>query len=112
VLDFERNIILVEVHGGAAGGHYARKATAQKILCTGLWWETLHKDSKAYCRACDSCHRTGRPLRRDELPLNPQISLQPFEKWAIGFIGPIQPLGKKTSAHYIIIMMEYLTIWA
>jgi len=43
------------------GGNYARKATAQKILRVGLWWLTLHKDSKAYCRACDACQRMGRP---------------------------------------------------
>jgi hypothetical protein len=32
VMDHERPIILVEAHEGIAGGHYARKATAQKIL--------------------------------------------------------------------------------
>jgi len=29
----------------------------------------------------------------------------------IDFIEPIQLLGKKTGAHYIITTMEYLTIW-
>jgi len=72
----------------------------------------MHKDSKAYCKACDVCHRTGRPSRRDELPLNPQVSLQAFDKWAIDFVGPIQPLGKKTGAKYIILATEYLTRWA
>lgn len=55
VLEFERDSILAEAHGGAAGGHYTGKATVQKILCAGLWWPMLHKDSKAYCRACDAC---------------------------------------------------------
>lgn len=45
------------------------------------------------------------------MPLNPQMKLQPFEKWAINFVGPIKPLGK-TSACYIITAMEYLTQWA
>lgn len=45
------------------------------------------------------------------MPLDPQVSLQPFEKWAIDFIRPIQPPGKKTSAHFIIMVTEYLTIW-
>lgn len=66
------------------------------ILHVGLWWPTLRKDSKAYFGACDACQRTGRSSRRDELPLNPQVSLQPFEKWAIDFVGPIQPPRKKT----------------
>jgi len=42
------------------------------------------------------------------MPLNPQITLQPFEKWAIDFVGLIQPQGK-TSARYIITATEYLT---
>lgn len=56
---------------GTARGHYARRVTTEKILCTGLWWPTLHQDSKAYCKACDMCQRSDRPLWRDELPLNP-----------------------------------------
>eukprot|EP00253_Pinus_taeda_P007244 PITA_07244 len=53
----------------------------------------------------------GRSSRRDELPLNLQLLLQPFEKWEIDFVGPIQPLGKKTGAWYIITSIEYLIRW-
>jgi len=45
------------------------------------------------------------------MPLNPQMTLQPFEKWAIDFVGPIQPQGK-TRARYIITATKYLTHWA
>ena len=48
VLEHERPMILIEVHEGIAGGHYAGKVIAQKILCAGLWWPTLHKDAKEY----------------------------------------------------------------
>lgn len=51
----------------------------------------------------------GRPSSNDELPWNPQISLQPFEKWAIDFVRPIQPPREKTGAWYIITVTEYLT---
>jgi len=54
----------------------------------------------------------GRPSQRDELPLNLQLSLQPFEKWEINFVGPNKPPGKKTGAQYIITATEYLTRWA
>eukprot|EP00253_Pinus_taeda_P012460 PITA_12460 len=43
---------------------------------------------------------TGRPSWRDELPMNLQVSLQPFEKWEIDFVGPIQPPRKKTGARF------------
>jgi len=42
--------------------------------------------------------------------LNPQMTLQPFEKWAIDFIGPITPQGKM-GVHYIITAIEFLTWW-
>jgi len=95
---FEWNSILTKAHGGAMGRPYARKETAQKILWAGLWWPTLHKDCKPYCRECDACQRMGKPSQRDELPLNLQVSFQPFEKWAIDFVGMTEPPGKKRDA--------------
>jgi hypothetical protein len=40
------------------------------------------------------------------------MTLQAFEKWAIDFMGPINPPGKRTGARYIIIVTEYLTRWS
>jgi len=110
ILEFEQSQILVEAHGGAARGHYAGHAIAQKILRARLWWPTLNQDSKAHCKTCDICQRTGKPSCRDEMPLNPQMRLQPFEKWAIDFLRPIKPQGKM-GAQYIITVIEYLTCW-
>jgi len=58
----------------------------QRVLCAGLWWQKLDKESKAYCKACDACQRMGRLSQRDELPFNPHVSLHPFNKWAIDFV--------------------------
>jgi hypothetical protein len=46
VLAHERPRILAEAHKGIAGGNYAGKATVQKVLRAGLWWPTIHRDSK------------------------------------------------------------------
>jgi hypothetical protein len=46
VMENERPFILAKVHEGIVGGHYAGKATVQKVLHIGLWWPTVHKDSK------------------------------------------------------------------
>jgi hypothetical protein len=75
VLEHERPRILVEAHEGIAGGHYAGKDTTQKVLHAGLWWPTVHKDAKEYCQKCDVCQRVGKPNRRDEMPLRPQVTL-------------------------------------
>jgi hypothetical protein len=46
MLEHEILMILEEEHDKIAGGHYARRETTQKIVCTGIWWLTLHKDAK------------------------------------------------------------------
>jgi len=75
VPEFEREQILAKAHGGVVGRHYVSCAIAQKVLHTGLWWPTLHQDSKAYCWAYDVCQRMGKLSRRDEMPLQPQVML-------------------------------------
>lgn len=49
VLEYEKKIILAKFHGGFAAGHYEGRTTTQDILQVGLWWPTVHKDSKSYC---------------------------------------------------------------
>eukprot|EP00253_Pinus_taeda_P018791 PITA_18791 len=86
------------------------KRTTFKLLILAYYWPSIFKDAKKYVKSCDSYQRMGRPTATDEMPLQPQVHLEPFEKWALDFIGPINPTsnGKK----YILVCTNYVTKWA
>ena len=46
------------------------------------------------------------------MQLMPQVTVQVFDKWAMDFIGPINPLARRPGARYIMNATEYLTRWA
>eukprot|EP00253_Pinus_taeda_P017664 PITA_17664 len=87
--------ILKACHDEPCGGHFADKRTTYKILSLGYYWPSLFRDAKQYVRRCDSCQIVGRPTLSNEMPLQPQVLIEPFEKWALDFIGPINPPSKK-----------------
>ena len=51
----------------------------------------------------------GKPVQRDEMPLQPQVLIEPFKRWALDFVGPITPTSKGKS--YILVCMDYVTKW-
>jgi hypothetical protein len=72
VLEHERPRILAKSHEGIAGGNYVGKYIVQKVLRAGLWWLTIHRDSKEYCHKCNVCQSVGKPNKRDDIPLRPR----------------------------------------
>ena len=51
----------------------------------------------------------GKPIQRDEMPLQPQVLIEPFERWDLDFVGPITPTSKGKS--YILVCTDYVTKW-
>eukprot|EP00253_Pinus_taeda_P025276 PITA_25276 len=101
--------ILKACHVEPCGGHFAYRRTGHKVLQTGYYWPTIFKDAKKFVQACDSCQRAGRPSQSDEIPLNPQLVIEPFERWALDFVGPINPSSNQKT--YILVATEYVTKW-
>jgi hypothetical protein len=43
------------------------------------------------------------------MPLQPQVLIGTFEKWALDFVGPINPPSK--GRKYILVCTDYVTKW-
>jgi hypothetical protein len=49
----------------------------------------------------------GKPTQRDEMPLQIQLSMKPFEKWGLYFVGPIDPpYPTKRNTYYFVQLLE------
>ena len=95
-------------HDGPCGGHFADRRTIYKILQSNYYWPTIFKDAKKSVASCDDCQRMGKPTTTDEIPLQAQVVIEPFEKWALDFVGPINPMFRRKN---ILVCTDYVTKW-
>jgi hypothetical protein len=47
----------------------------------------------------------GRPTKKDGVKLEPKISMEPFEKLGLDFVGPIEPPSNKKE--HILVFTKY-----
>ena len=43
------------------------------------------------------------------MPLQPQLVVEPFDRWALDFVGPIKPSSKQKA--YILVCTDYMKKW-
>jgi hypothetical protein len=101
--------VLEACHDEPCRGHFVDRRTRHKVLQMGYYRPSIFKDAKKYVQACDSCKRVGQPGQADEIFLQPQVVMEPFERWALDFIGPFNP--KSNQKAYIIVATDYMTKW-
>ena len=102
----EAKSIMRHCHNSANGGHHSGERTAAKILQSGFWWPTLFKDYHEFVQHYDKCQRTGNISKRNEMPLNGILKIEPFDCWGIDFMGPFP---SSYSNLYILVCVDYVT---
>ncbi|GAU50532.1 hypothetical protein TSUD_369590 [Trifolium subterraneum] len=104
----EARDIMWHCHSSPYGGHHSGPRTAAKVLQSGFFWPTLFKDCTEFVKSCDNCQRTDNISRRDEMPLNGMLEVEPFDCWGIDFMGPFP--SSKSNLH-ILVCVDYVTKW-
>jgi hypothetical protein len=96
-------------HDEPCRGHFANHGTGHKIIQMGYYWPSIFIYAKKYVQTCDSYQRMGKLGQVDEIPLKTQLVVEPFERWALDFVGPFNPKSNQKS--YILVAMDYMTKW-
>lgn len=91
ICEHEIHDILKACHDEPCGGNFADRRIGHKVLKMGYCWPTIFKDAKKYAQACNSCQGMDWPGKSDEMSLQPQLVIEPFENWELDFIGPFHP---------------------
>ena len=108
VADDEQKHILQMCHNSPSGGHYSGTKTAHKVLQCGFYWPSIFKDSHYFYMHCLDCQKLSNITRRDMMPLQPILSLEPFDVWGIDFMGPFPT---SNGYEYILVAVDYFTKW-
>ena len=58
--------------------------------------------------SCDECQRIGNISRRQEMPMNYSLFIEPFDVWGIDYMGPFPVPNGYT---HILVDVDYVTKW-
>ncbi|KAL4291997.1 hypothetical protein GQ457_14G014960 [Hibiscus cannabinus] len=104
----EQQMVLEQCHSAPYGGHFGGNRTTSKVLQSGLYWPTLHRDAQLFCQQCDRCQRTGNISKRNEMPLQNILEVELFDVWGIDFMGPFPSSFDNL---YILLAVDYVSKW-
>ena len=59
-------------------------------------------------RGCDRCQRSGGISKRNEMPQEGILEVEPFDVWGVDFVGPfVTSCGNQ----YLLVAVDYVTKW-
>jgi hypothetical protein len=86
----ESQTLLIELHVGFCGGHYATRTIMHKILRAGYYWPTLYADIHRFVRSRQPCQRFVGRQHLVTFPLQPVICGGTFSTVGLGLYMGIQ----------------------
>jgi hypothetical protein len=107
VPEFEKHAILKDCRDSPYEGHHARDRTTGKVLKSDFYWPTLFKECANYVKDCDKCQCVGYIGKRNEMPMNYSLPLEPFDLWGFDFMGPFP--SSTTKHTHILVAVAYVT---
>ena len=75
---------------------------------SGFYWPTLFKDARKFVSSCDECQRIGNIGKRQEIPMNYSLAVEPFDVWGFDHMGPFPSSNGYT---HILVVVDYVTKW-
>jgi hypothetical protein len=93
------------------GRHFVTNITTKKILNVGYWWPTLFKNIHDFCKNCDNYQNFGGLTTKSLAELVITLPKEPFMNWGLDFISSIKPARRLTRNKYILVAIDYATMW-
>jgi hypothetical protein len=106
----EADKLMVDLHSGYCGGHFAARTTAHNILRAGYYWPTIFSDTHRYVRSCQLCQFFVDKQCLPSLPLKPVIIEAPFQQWGLDFIGEFKD-NSSNGYRWVLTATDYFTRW-
>ena len=103
-----RGKLLHIAHDIPAAGHLGVAKTKNRLL-RHFYWPRISRDTKDYCRSCDTCQRLGKGPSCAPAPLHSiPLVTEPFCQIAIDIVGPL-PTCKETGNRFILTVLDLCT---
>ncbi|XP_042056320.1 uncharacterized protein LOC121800897 [Salvia splendens] len=74
--EWEQEDVMIHCHTLACGGHFGPKKTARKILDSGFYWPSIHRDAYEFCKKCPRCQLTEEYLLETRCLRSPLLSVK------------------------------------